>query len=89
MSQGLPIRTSALNFLARREYGSKELIIKLVKKYGNAKKPEIEELILQLQTEQLVSDERYTELFIRNQLNKGVGPNKIIYALNLLLSDLY
>jgi len=74
------MRLSAMNFLAIREHSKRELKNKLNKKFPD-KLTEIEELLAQLVTENLLSDERFTEVFVRSRINKGYGPVKISYEL--------
>ena len=74
------LRLSAMNFLAIREHSQQELKNKLNKKFPD-KLEEIKQLLSQLTAENLLSDERFTEVFIRSRMNKGYGPVKISYEL--------
>ena len=69
------IKQRALGFLARREYARLELRRKLLSK-GYAAQV-IDQVLTQLQTNQLLSDERFVESFIRARTNKGYGPLRI------------
>ncbi len=81
------IRLSAMNFLARREHAKKELASKLQIKYKEEHTSEqIEQLIKQVINEliddDLLSEYRFTETFIRFRQNKGFGPIKIRHELD-------
>ena len=69
------VREAAMDSLARREHGSRELRRKLVDK-GYAPDEVVETLEL-LCREGLLSDERFTEAFLHSRLNRGSGPRKI------------
>lgn len=73
------IRLAAMNLLARREYSFYELTEKLIAKQWE--KTLIHEVLLQLKTEGLQSDQRFTENYIRFKANRGSGPVKIAYEL--------
>ncbi len=76
------MRLSAMNFLAIREHSRLELKNKLKKKFPGCI-AEIEQLLSQLETENLLSDQRFTETFVRSRMNKAYGPIKIRYELAL------
>ncbi len=80
MSVKLSIRNAALNLLARREYSAMELRRKLYVKFPDQHQ-EVETILIELRQENLQSDERYTEMFIRYRSNKGQGPVKIRFDL--------
>lgn len=67
------LRRSAMDYLARREHSRTELFDKLLRKY-----PEQETLLSpvldQLEHDNLLSDERFTEAYIRYRRNRGFGP---------------
>lgn len=65
-------RNAALNFLARREYGVEELRSKLLNK--NFSTADVEAAIDKLILENLLSEERFVESFIRAKSAKGFGP---------------
>ncbi len=68
-------RNKAMDFLARREYGQKELIKKLADKgYDRAV---AEQAIVNLTTEGLQSDQRFTDSFIRSRIQQGKGPVRV------------
>lgn len=67
------LRRSAMDYLARREHSRAELFDKLLRKF-----PELEALLSpvleQLERDGLLSDERFTEAYIRYRRNRGFGP---------------
>ena len=72
---GRPARDAALRLLARREHSLRELRTKLSSRgYEEA---EIGRTLDQLARRDLVSDERFTEAFLRSRLERGQGPLKI------------
>ena len=82
-SRGQPkpaeIRNFAESLLARREYAVRELQSRLLKKWSGLDQIEelVDAVIDVLQTEGLLSDERFTESFIRSRLQRCQGPVKI------------
>lgn len=70
----ISVRLVAMNLLARREHSFKELIQKLSPRFPDV---EILPAIEQLRDENLQSDQRYLEAYIRFRKNKGFGPLKI------------
>jgi regulatory protein len=71
-----PIRTTALNLLARREHTEHELTRKLTTKGYPA--DEIAQLIPKLVAENLLSNTRFLENYIHYRRNKGFGPLRIM-----------
>lgn len=69
------IRDRALNLLARREHSPAELQRKLVSRGFDA--DAIQGVLGQLETENLLSTERYVEARVRQSLSRGDGPRKI------------
>lgn len=69
------IRHVALDFLSRREHSRFELQNKLLQK--DFSRDAVEALLDTLSTENLLSDERFCEAFIRSRLAKGQGPIRI------------
>ena len=68
-------RKKAMDFLARREYGQKELVNKLANKgfdRGTA-----EQAIIKLTQDGLQSDQRFAESFVQSRINQGKGPVRI------------
>jgi regulatory protein len=73
------MRKKAMDLLARREHSIAELQQKLS---SHARKKEIDveiaaNVVDELQGEGLVSDERFTEAFVRYRMNNGYGPVRI------------
>lgn len=65
----------ALDCLARREYARLELRRKLLHKGFEAHV--IDQVLIQLQANCLLSDERFLENFVRTRTNQGYGPLRI------------
>ena len=71
------LRTKALELLGIREHSRQELKRKLIARFHNHES-EIERCLEELQSEDYLSDQRFTQLFIESRLNKKrVGPFKI------------
>ncbi len=70
----------ACDFLAKREHSREELYRKLIRHCGDTAL--VEELLDKLAEEDLQSDERFTESFVRSRLGKGQGLLKIRQGLN-------
>jgi regulatory protein len=73
------MRAFAYRLLGRREYSVFELDRRIRQKWPEA--TAVEELVEALVDENLVSDERYTESFVRFRLQRFQGPLKIKAAL--------
>ncbi len=77
------LRNKAMDLLARREHAVAELRRKLqahVEGRGKARNLDadaIDEVLARLQDEGLLSDERFTEAFVRYRSNGGHGPQRI------------
>ena len=71
----LEARKKAMDFLARREYGQKELIKKLADK-GFVRNI-VEKAVFQLTEDGLQSDQRFAESFAQSRINQGKGPVRI------------
>lgn len=69
------IRKKAMDFLARREYGQKELVKKLADK-GYLRRL-VEQAVQTLTDEQLQSDDRFAASFVQSRINQGKGPVRI------------
>jgi len=68
-------RSRALGLLARREHSTQELRRKLGERgYAN---DEVETALAELVNENLLSDERFTEEYVRFRANKGFGPSRL------------
>jgi len=71
-------RRAAMNLLARREHSFHELLQKLSEKFPDFSKEEILVPALQcLQDENLQSDARFAEAYVRYRSTRGFGPQKI------------
>lgn len=92
------IRRAAMDLLARREHSRFELITKLTRRFRSSKvnpmyveaaepidiEPiDIEPIVLQLCEENLQSDERFAEVFVRYRMQKGQGPMRIVGDLKM------
>ena len=65
------VRFSAMNFLARREHTQKELIQKLKRRFPDT--PLVASEVQRLSDENLQSDERFAEEFVRYRSGLGFG----------------
>lgn len=75
----MKLRERAISLLARREHSQLELTQKLiVKGYSRV---EVETELASLAREGLQSDERYTEAYVRQRIQSGFGPRRIIAEL--------
>lgn len=73
------LRKHALFLLARREHSKEELKQKLV---ARGYQPlEVETLLASLVKENLQSDERYAEAYVRQRIETGFGPRRIVAEL--------
>ena len=72
----IQIRESALNMLARREHSQFELRQKLASRFKEQAE-EIENILLQLITDNYQSDQRFCESFIHFRQQKGYGKMRI------------
>lgn len=70
-----------MDFLARREHTFAELEQKLGQRHPDDDPELIREVLEQLRTESLLSDERFLESFIHYRMGAGMGPIKIAYEL--------
>jgi regulatory protein len=74
-SSPLEARKKAMDFLARREYGQTELVVKLADKGFD--REVAADAVAQLTREGLQSDERFSESFVQSRINQGKGPVRI------------
>ena len=88
MSSGSPeqpsageIRAFAYRLLGRREYSTFELDQRLRRKWPQAESTAIADLLDALVAENLLSDERFAESYVRMVIGKQQGPLKIRAAL--------
>jgi len=70
------VRVAAMDYLSRREHATQELFQKLLAK-EEYEADEISEALARLAEQGLLSDERFTEAFINQRINRGSGPLKI------------
>jgi regulatory protein len=78
-SELIRIRKKAMDLLARREHSEQELRRKLKSREYDV--DAIDEVLQALQSDRLLSDERFTETYVNHRFNAGVGPLKIRYEL--------
>jgi len=69
------IRVAAMNLLARREHLRSELRSKLSRRFEDAQL--LEDMLDQLAGENLQSDQRFAESYIRQRSGRGYGPDRI------------
>ncbi len=69
------IRKKAMDLLARRDHSEQELRRKLKSREYDA--DTIDEVLQELISDRLQSDERFTEAYVNHRFNAGVGPLKI------------
>ena len=73
------LRNKAMDFLAQREHSAQELRRKLVAR--DFDEADIAAIIRELQADGLQSDIRFTEAYVRQRFNAGLGPLKIRFEL--------
>jgi len=69
------IGRKAMDYLARREYGRDELVMKLTNAGFLRERVEVE--VDRLAAEGLQNDERYAESFVQSRIGQGKGPVRI------------
>lgn len=78
------LRETALLLLGRREHSARELAGKLASRFSlPAGSPEIHAVLSSLQASAYQSDERFTEIFVRDRRSRGYGPARIEQELRL------
>lgn len=70
------LRLGAMNILARREHSRKEVRDKLLQKFDPTTEL-LEPVLDQLVADDLLSDQRFSEAFVRWRVGKGQGPVRI------------
>lgn len=77
------IRLAGMDLLARREHSSQEIITKLKRRFNKRLEGDnaIHDVVDQLISEGLLSDERYAASMARQLVNRGSGPSKVAYEL--------
>jgi regulatory protein len=73
------LRATALGLLSRREHSARELQRKL--RARGYSPDDIEALLQALKSERLLSDGRFAEEFVRQRVDRGYGPLRIIAEL--------
>ena len=73
------IYNKALDILSRREHSTKELVIKLEKKFTS--NTDILLIVSKLKKNNLLNDIRFTESYVAARKRKGFGPKKIEFEL--------
>ena len=74
----ITVRRAAMNLLARREQSFTELLQKLTRKYPDMDRQEtILPALERLRNENLQSDARFVEAYVRFRSTRGMGPLKI------------
>jgi len=70
------IRLAAMNFLSRREHSLRELTVKLNRRFPDEALVAAE--LQRLADENLQSDTRFAESFVRQRANRGYGPARVL-----------
>ena len=68
-----------MDFLSRREHSKKEISDKLLIRFDD--KEIISSVIDKLNSNNLINDYRFAELYVMSRKRKGFGPNKIVFEL--------
>ena len=76
------LRRAAMDYLARREHSFFELMQKLSKKFPEAEGELLLEVLEALKSENLQSDERFTEAYVRYRKSRGFAYSHIKGDLN-------
>ena len=74
-SQQQDCQATALRLLGRREHSYKELQNKLYARGFDTSL--IDEVLTALQAENLLSDDRFAESYVRSKMHKGIGPVRL------------
>lgn len=74
-SQKQQCQAAAVRLLSRREHSCRELRQKLQTRDFDPHT--IDEVITELQTDKLLSDERFAESYVRAKVHKGIGPVRL------------
>ena len=90
MKQKTTPREFGLKMLARREHSVSEFREKLFKKFKDENiTEEVDKIVAEFLEKNWISDERFCEVFIRDQVLKKSGPQKILQKLRLKGVDKY
>lgn len=68
------VNSAAMRALSRREYSEFELRSKLERRFDQQV---VEQVLEALVADHLLSDERFTEVFVRSRIARGQGPTRI------------
>ena len=71
----IDIRRAAMDLLARREHSYRELRSKLCRRFDDA--TVVEQQLSELIADNLQSDSRFCEVFVRSKIQQGQGPQRI------------
>ena len=74
-SQNKDCQAAAIRLLSRREHSSKELKRKLLEREFESHL--IDNILISLQDDNLQSDDRFAECYVRSKIQKGVGPVRL------------
>ena len=69
------VYNKALDLVSRREHSRHELMQKLDKRYPNSI-PIIEDALDKLETNKILDDERFAEMYLNSRARKGFGPKR-------------
>jgi len=70
------VYNKALDLVSRREHSRHELMQKLDKRYPNTTSI-IEDVLDKLETNKILDDERFAEMYLNSRARKGFGPKKM------------
>ncbi len=70
------VYNKSLDLVSRREHSRHELMQKLDQRYPNTT-PIIEDVLDKLETNKILDDERFAEMYLSSRARKGFGPKKI------------
>lgn len=73
------IRRAAMDLLARREHSRRELVDKLVRRFGDT--GAVAQAVERLEEEGLQSDQRFAEVFVHSRAQRLYGPLRITQEL--------
>ncbi len=75
--QGRLLRRAAMDLLARREHSRHELFTKLRQRCDCDDRELLDAVLDRLEQDQLLSDQRFAESFVRSRISRGHGPVRI------------
>lgn len=77
----IALRRRAMDYLARREHSRFELFNKLSQKFTDASVEQLNAVLDKLIQDNLLSDERFVESYVRGRIGRGYGPLYIRFQL--------